>query len=606
MNTIKKIIIAFFSMFLITFQACNDDFMDRFPQTEIGRENFFNTREDLQIYINSLINWENFGWSSGIFIEASDDAHTTGNAEFRTIMQQPTSSSTINGGWDWDRLRSINFFLENFEKANLTQTELDHFEGIARFHRARFYMDKVRRFGDVPWYDKVLSTDDADLFKPRDPRSLVIEKVFEDFEFAAQNVNSSGPVGEVTSWIVKAYIVREALYEGTFRKYHDYLGLTWQPFVEMARDYAQDIMQNGGYALHNTGNPQQDYAALFANTNLVGNPEVIVLNRSIEGERNSDWPPTVFGGYEQSPTRDLVQAYLMADGTFFSTQENWETFTFVEEFQNRDPRIYQTLAYPGWIIYNTGTYATGTAGEPYIQQFNKNFTGYHTIKYFVNNTDPMVHANIDIPVFRYAEILLSYAEAKAELAELTQSDLDRSLNLIRQRAGMPVLSLNPPVDPVQLARYPGIESSTTQWRELLEIRRERRVELTHESRRFTDIMRYKAGKLLEKKPKGLYFPVLGNYDLTGDGHADVKLIGQGDVIPAFDDREKNELGVTLVYYRTGPLNSDATVYLENNTNGAIEVIANMGTFEDPKHYYRPIPQQHVVVNPQLKQIFGWQ
>jgi starch-binding outer membrane protein, SusD/RagB family len=603
----KKIMnIAFASLFLMTFQACNDDFMDRFPQTEIGRENFFNTREDLQIYINSLINWENFGWSSGIFIEASDDAHSTGNIEFRTIMQQPASSATISGGWNWGRLRSINFFLENYEKANLQETDLNHFEGVARFHRARFYMDMVRRFGDVPWYDKVLSTDDADLFKPRDPRSLVIEKVFEDFEFAAQHVNSSGQVGEVTSWVVKAYIVREALYEGTFRKYHDYLGLPWQPFVEMARDYAQDIMQNGGYALHNTGNPQQDYAALFANTNLVGNPEVIVLNRSIEGERNSAWPPTVFGGYEQSPTRDLVQTYLMADGSFYSAQENWETFTFVEEFQNRDPRIYQTLAYPGWIIYNTGTYAAGTAGEPYIQQFNKNFTGYHAIKYFVNNPDPMVHANIDIPVFRYAEILLSYAEAKAELAELTQTDLDISLNLVRQRAGMPALTLNPQVDPVQQARYQGIESSTTQWRELLEIRRERRVELTHESRRFTDIMRYKAGKILEKKPEGLYFPSLGNYDLTGDGHADVKLIGQSDVIPAFDDREKNELGVTLVYYRTGPLNSDATVYLENNTSGTIEVIANMGTFNDPKHYYRPIPQQHVVVNPQLKQIFGWE
>jgi len=601
----KKIAIAFSALIVLTFQACNDDFMDRFPQTEIGKENFFNTREDLQIYINGLINWENFGWSDGIFIEASDDAHSTGNIEWRTIMQQPTSSATITRGWNWERLREINFFLENFRNAEIPESDLNHFEGVARFHRARFYMEMVRRFGDVPWYDRVLSPDDPDLYKPRDPRSMVIEKVFQDFEFAAQNVSSHEPVGAVNRWIVKAFIVREALYEGTFRKYHDYLGLPWQPFVEMARDYAEVIMQSGIYALHSTGNPMQDYGALFLSTNLVGNREVIVPNISIEGERNSGWIPTVFGQYEQSPTRDLVQAYLMADGTFFSQQENWETMTFVEEFENRDPRIYQTLAHPGWILYNTGTYADGTPGQPYIQKFNKNFTGYHAIKYFVNDPNTQVQQNIDIPVFRYAEILLSYAEAKAELAELTQTDLNNSVNLIRQRAGMPPLTLNPAVDPVQYARYPGIESSTVQWRVLLEIRRERRIELTHEGRRFTDLMRYRAGKLLEREPQGLYFPSLGNYDLTGDGHADVKLIAEGDVMPAFNDREKNGLGVTLVYYRTGTLGSDATVYLKNTTHGTIEVIADMGTFEDPKHYYRPIPRQHVVVNPLLTQIFGW-
>jgi starch-binding outer membrane protein, SusD/RagB family len=126
------------------------------PQTEIGRENFFNSADDLDMYLNSLINWIGF---SAIYIEQSDDATTSGSAEFRTIMTSDVTSRQITSGWNWNRLRDINYFLENFENAELPQATLNHYEGVARFHRARFYMDKVQRFGDVPWYDQVLGTE---------------------------------------------------------------------------------------------------------------------------------------------------------------------------------------------------------------------------------------------------------------------------------------------------------------------------------------------------------------------------------------------------------------------------------------------------------------
>ncbi len=606
MNKTKILTLSLILLLTSLLPACNDDFMDRFPKTEIGRENFFNTRDDLQMYLNSLINWTNFGWSSGIFIEASDDAYTTGTAEFRTIMTQPTSSATITAGWNWGRLREINFFLENFDNADIPQADLNHFEGVARFHRARFYMGMVQRFGDVPWYDEVLGTDDEDLYKPRDPREFVVQKIFEDYEFAAQHVRPGQVVGAVDLWVVKTFMARHALYEGTFRKYHDYLGLPYDTFLETARDQAMDIMENGGFDLYSTGDPLSDYGSLFSNTNLVGNPEVILVNRSIEGERNSGWPATVFGGYEQSPTKDLLQTYLMANGSFYSDQADWETKLFVDEFENRDPRLYQTYAYPGWILENSSTHVVGSAGEPYIQQFNRHFTGYHAIKYFVNDPDPIVHANIDIPVLRFAEVLLTYAEARAELGVLTQDDLDMTINRLRDRAGMPHLTMSPSVDPLQEARYPGLSSSTPQWAELLEIRRERRVELTHESRRFDDLMRYRAGHLLEKNPEGLYFPALGNYDLTGNGYADVKLIPYDEIIPPFVDREVNDLGETLVYYRAGSIDTDATVFLEHGDHGNIQVVSTMGTFEDPKHYYRPVPQRDTQINPNLEQIFGWE
>lgn len=604
MKQMKKLfLLAGVFAFILVIQACEDNFLNVQPETEIGSETFFNSAGDLEMYLNSMLDWPGFGFGSGIFIEASDDATSSGSVEFRNIMLNDVTSRQITAGWNWSKLRDINFFLENFGRAEIGQAELNHYEGIARFHRARFYMEKVKRFSDVPWYDRVLSPDDEELYKPRDSREFVVNKIFEDYAFAAEHVRPSSVTGAVDRWVVKTFMARHALYEGTFRKYHSELNTETpsREFLEIARDQAKDVMDNGGFEIYSTGDPDNDYGTLFNSPNLVGNPEIILLNRSIEGEKNSNWVPGAFGNYEQSPTKDLLQTYLMSDGSYYTDQTGWEENTFVEEFANRDPRLSQTFAYPGWIIDNPGTYAAGTPGEPYIQQLNPNFTGYHLIKWFINNPESVYQSNIDIPVLRYAEVLLTYAEARAELGELTQADLDLTVNRLRDRAGIPHMTMSPPVDQVQQDRYPDVTSP-----ELLEIRRERRVELTHESRRFDDLMRYGAGHLLERLPTGLYFPGLGDYDLTGDGFDDIKLISHTESIPPQSERDTNGLGVTLQYFRAGPYNSDATVFLENGDNGNILARDDRGTFEDPKHYYRPIPYRDVQINPNLEQIFGWE
>ena len=595
MKKISVFLVIFVSTLLLN--GCDDGFLNLNPRTEIGKENFFNSADDLNMYLNSLINWTGF---SAIYLEQSDDATTSGNAEFMTIMRNDVNSRQITTGWNWTRLRNINYFLENYTNAELPPNTLNHFQGVARFHRARFYMEMVQRFGDVPWYDKVLGTNDEDLMKPRDPRSFVIDRIFEDYAFAAEHVQQNVPTGAVSNMVVRTFMARHALFEGTFRKYHDYLNLPHQEFLQIARDQSKYIMDNGGYSIYSTGNHDADYSTLFNSPDLQGNPEVILLNRSIDGERNSGWGNTGFGHFEQSHTKAMVQTYLMADGSYYSSQPGWEEKTFVEEFENRDPRLTQSFAYPGWILNNPSTVAQGTAGEPYIQQMSQNFTGYHTIKWFINNPSASYRNSIDVPVLRYAEVLLTYAEARAELNELTQSDLDMTINLIRNRVGMPPLNVNPPVDPVIQAQYMDVTSPV-----LLEIRRERRVELFNERHRFLDVMRYRAGHLFEELPKGLYFPGLGNYDLTGDGIADIKLIPESETIPVSENRERNELGKMLIYYRAGAYGSTAQVWLEHSTHGAILARDNMGTFQDPKHYYRPIPDRDVQINPNLTQIFGW-
>ena len=140
---------------------------------------------------------------------------------------------------------------------------------------------------------------------------------------------------------------------------------------------------------------------------------------------------------------------------------------------------------------------------------------------------------------------------------------------------------------------------------LLEIRRERRVELALEGFRFDDLMRWHAAKLIEDEPEGLYFPGLGKYDLTGDGVDDIILIANSASIPEEDDKEENSLGKKLIYYLVGPQGSDASFYLTNGNSGTSVTDPDRGIFQEPKFYYRPVPQPEVTLNPSLTQIFEW-
>ena len=582
---------------MLIISGCNDEFLDRFPETEIGVENFFNTEEDLSIYVNGLYSFPGIGMYYND--EATDNATTTGNREIKTLMTTNANSNTISAGWNWNRLRDINLFLENADRANINEDIKNHYIGIARFFRAQFYMEKVKRYSNVPWYDHVLDTDSEGLYKASDPREIVVQKIFEDYQFAMDHVQEDVPVGAVNRWTVMAYCSRNALYEGTFRKYHGELGLqsTATTYLKLAEEVSQNLMDNGGFSIYTTGKPNSDYLSLFNSQDLTDNPEVIFTNIHETETKNNGDPQYLFGGYEMSMSRDLLESYLMTDGSYFSEVPGMETMGFVEEFSNRDPRLSQTYAFPGWELKYTSTYSPGVTN--YVQELKKNFTGYHQIKGFVNDPSVEVRNGVDIPVLRYAEVLLNLAEAKAELGTLNQDDLDATVNQIRNRVGLPNLTLNVVPDAAQAARYPEITNAV-----LLEIRRERRVELAMEGRRLDDLNRWNAGKLLEKEPVGMYFPGLGKYDLTGDGVEDIVLLGASDPVPS--PKEVNDLGVTYVYYKAGVVGENVDVYLTNGTSGNVVGPTERGAFQAPKHYYRPIPAPEMALNPKLEQVFGWE
>jgi susD family len=233
-------------------------------------------------------------------------------------------------------------------------------------------------------------------------------------------------------------------------------------------------------------------------------------------------------------------------------------------------------------------------------------TGYQPIKFVQapkspgsnNDNDAISSSTNDMPVYRYAEVLLILAEAKAELGTLTQADLDVTINVLRDRVGMPHLILsqaNANPDPYLASAETGFPNvSGSNKGVILEIRRERGIEMVMEGVRLDDLFRWKAGKCLDQAISGMYFPGPGTYDLTGDGKADVGIYEEGKGKPA---------GVKAAYQ----INSD--IYLSDGTRGYFDWHKGMKSerygFNENRDYLYPIPQDQLSVNDALVQNPGW-
>ncbi|WP_339903394.1 RagB/SusD family nutrient uptake outer membrane protein, partial [uncultured Cyclobacterium sp.] len=189
----KKYIYYLFILNIFWIASCNEDFIDRYPQTSIAPEEFFKTEQDLELYINGLLSLPGmFEYQAD---QSSDNLATTGAVEVKSVMTGTPNSQNITGGWNWGRLRNINYFLENSRQADASVEAIEHFEGIARYYRAIFYSNMVQRYSDVPWYDQLLSPTDEALYKGRDSRETVVEGIMEDLEFASQHVREDVPTG---------------------------------------------------------------------------------------------------------------------------------------------------------------------------------------------------------------------------------------------------------------------------------------------------------------------------------------------------------------------------------------------------------------------------
>lgn len=566
--------------------SCNDSFLDRYPIAEISPENSFKTADDLRLYTNGF--YEQLPSIRNII----DADLKTDNVLYSSIPDEQRSherilpSETGSGGWDWEDLREINLFFDNYQRCT-DEAGRDKYEGVARFFRAWFYFDKVKRFGDVPWYETVIQTGDTDLlYKARDSREFVVSKIIQDLEIAVDKLGDERASDQVTRWTALALLSRVCLYEGTFRKYHTELGIQGSDtLLQKAYEAAGRVMDESGYTLYSTGNPDTDYRDLFAST--LKEDEVILGRRyslTLNQMHNVNYYLTSRTQRDIGLTKDLVDSYLQLNGMPFTSKTGYATMEFYDEMQSRDRRLAQTIRSLGY--QRIGGTAT------LLPDFAATMTGYQLCKFLSDETQDGDGASYqDVAFIRYAEVLLNYAEAKAELGIITQDDIDRTIRLIRSRVSMPNLdmtSANQSPDAVLAALYPNVSGSNQGI--ILEIRRERRIELVMEGFRWDDLVRWKAGKLLEPHFIGMYFPSLGEFDLDGDGAPDLMLYT--GTAPSTTAAQSVEIGGVLQL-------------TEGDHGNLIGFKDNTKQFDESRDYLYPLPTGDLLLNENLEQNPNW-
>lgn len=586
MRTKNILFTSFIALFtLVLSGSCKKDFLDKKPLDKLVPDAFFQTEKDLELYVTSFYQRM---LPAGLTVVQADEM-----GDYTSKNQSPTfiagSYSSVNeGSWNWTNLRNINYFLEKYNNPSIPQAARDHYAGIARFFRAYFYYDKVQTYGDVPWYGKTLSTDDPDLYKGRDPRTLVMDSVLADLDFAVNHINDTKDAtsSTITRQVALAFKSRVCLFEGTFRKYHTGLGLagTSDKWLTEAANAAKQVIDSKKYKLYTTGNPSKDYRTLFISENPVADEVMLslVYNNALRRWHNVTWKfNSATYGARWGLNKQFINTYLMTNGSRFTDLPGYDTMVFVNEMANRDHRLSQTVRSLGY------KRSDGSAAPP---NFGYTFTGYHIMKFSLDDKrlDGVGESNNSIPLIRYAEVLLNYAEAKAELGQMDASIWNETIGALRSRAGVSAAEPIVADDYLQTVYFPGIADKY-----LLEVRRERGIELVYEGLRYDDLLRWKKGDLLEMQWKGIYVPAMDlPMDLDGNGTPDVSFVSK---IP--DTRQPG-----VIYYVV----NGTSARLTEGTKGHITWRDDEIRIFDDKKYYHPISNTDIVMNPQLEQNEGWE
>ena len=568
------------AVMLLALTAC-EDFLTRRPKDELSPDTYFRTETECQLYTN---NFYTILPAATDFYQEDDDYIIPYALSTKVIGNRvvPTTAGT----WNWNMLRQINFFLSRSHQCEDDDVR-EKYEAVAKFFRAYFYFEKVKRYGDVAWVDEPIDANDKTLYRGRDPRAMVMENVLEDIDYAIENLPSGKDVYRVTKWTALALKSRIFLFEGTFRKYHGLEG--WEDCLKESVAASLKFINESGYGIYKSGTTP--YQSLF--TLADSDRSEVILTRaykqSISLVHDANGAFTSTTSSRNGLAKDVVDMYLMSDGSRFTDKPRYDAMGFYDETQDRDPRLAQTIRTPGYTrMGDTELVAPNMAAVT---------TGYQPIKYVCEKKyDSYQTSENDMPVFRTAEVYLNYAEAKAELDQLTQGDLDISVNKIRARVSMPAINMdqaNADPDPYLLDKttgYPNVTKSANTG-VILEIRRERTVELILEGFRYWDIMRWKEGKRFERPFYGMRLDGVGEYDLDRNGTVDF-VVYEGEA-PA--------TAQGVVYKSLSELN------LSSGTEGNIVLHSDIKrSFDESKDYLYPIPTEDIVLTQGVvKQNPGW-
>ncbi|MBC8770570.1 RagB/SusD family nutrient uptake outer membrane protein [Arenibacter sp. BSSL-BM3] len=565
-------ILGFLLVFTITLSC--EDFIDNPPEDQISVNEFFKTANDIENYVKKY--YATFPSHGSANLPISED--NSDNLILRTPNQVLNGTrAPSNGQWigQWEDIRSINILFDNLDNVTDEFSSYQQFLGEAHFFRAWFYFNLLTTYGDLPIYDTQLFPDDEKLLDPRSPRTDVADFILADLDKSIEYLGLRATTGNarLNKEAALAFKLRVALFEGTWQKYHEgdvfgTPGANPSNYFQQAVSAGEELI-NGNYTkgIYNTGNPDTDYYSLFGMDNMSNIDEVLFYRIASTAEQMGHELQfyTTRRTRDMSLTWSLVSSYLGKDGNaydYFGLAATTKGNDFLTTIANDvDPRLSATIWIPGDLRVASAN-----------QLFNKPFvdggveesavTGFQ-LKKFSNPNSPAAGADFGgrsetgYILFRYGEVLLNYAEAKYELDGTIAT---AQLNLLRERVGMPIFTVIPQVNyGANLVDYGyAIDDA------LYAIRNERRVELALEGQRIDDYKRWAAHALFKgKRPLGYPF-----------------------------------LQSEFPNYNTGVDNNGLIDFFQSE-------LPNGYGFRENQDYLSSIPQDELILNPNLTQNPGW-
>lgn len=580
----NNLLVLVLSLFLF---SCNDDFLERPPLDELTDENFWESELQVKNAANGCY-WALIGKDLPINIleGLSDNAPWYIMTSWRQIGSGLYGSdfSLLNTRFrDYYRqLRRCNHFLYNYQRAtSVDPVILEQYAAEVRFLRALIYFQLTTFWGDVPFVTEPVNAGDEAMTAPRTPRETIVDFMLEELADAAEKLPpyiepGTNNFGRISGAAAKAFESRVALQNKRW---------------ERARDAAKEVMPGGKFAYHqlySTGRPNQDYFDLFtfvgrASRNASNKEAILsyVYNFELSNptrhnlSRELQVPDQII---RFNPTKSLVDSYLCIDGLPIDKSPLYKgngTYTpaysaYDSVFVNRDPRLKQSIIYPGYDKWNGRVDGRGTtnpnedASKTNIfrsPKFNNDgrgavtYTGYYALKYAEPSKVPVYNQDDnDIIIIRYGEVLLNYAEAMYNLGNLNQSVVDETINLLRNRVGMKKMILSE-------LEANGLDLKA-------ELQRERRVELFMEGHRWLDLIRWEQG-----------------YELGVDKS---------------ETPERQQMGILKGIRKDYAF--DQSVFTSStkfDENGFL-IFDDSRVFESPKNYLFSLPFRQMELNPNLR------
>lgn len=490
---------------LMGFTAC-DDIINLKPLDSFTDESYWTSVEDLRGYANRFYgNLSAPNWTGDV----QSDNRLPGSYDAWLYNEYLAEQA---GDWDWSNIRNLNFFMARYQRVQGSESAINEQVAVIRFFRALDYFGKIKAYGDVPWYERDLTdADEEELYKPRDSRDFVLGKVIEDLEFAVTWLPEKNAAVEcgLHKDVARTQLSRVCLYYGTFKKYHKLSGEpSSETLLKKASDNAWAVMQTGRYDIvrgQDAGCGQKSfegyplyYQNQFVQDDLSANKEAILYRSYVEGVLTHQLGRNTGVGY----TKDFAESFLCTDGKPIGVSDLYQgDETLDDEMINRDPRMYNMIdnIHRPYQVQADGTQEVNESindpnySAPDVSAAGS-VTGYSNVKF--GSADPtqwVANATtFDWFVYRYAEVLLNYAEAMYEQGKMTQEILDQTINRLRDRVDMPHLTMDVSfTDP----NWPDYGYSIDPL--LQEIRRERRIELAAEGFRYDDLIRWKGVKVFE-------------------------------------------------------------------------------------------------------------